>query len=149
MVETSLWGGHNLLPSPLIGIGLTDLPKYDVVQSSSPHTFRCPLFIFGLWLRLCLKIPREIAPVRFNARKEDDKMQQLDTLIIFILFVCFFDISEARRGFPIFIEGFGDFLCRFFVSPVGECKIVCSSSYSKSNYFSKKKSPQSTGPIFL
>jgi hypothetical protein len=61
-------------------------------------------------------------------------MKKLDTLIIFTIFVCFFDISEARRGFPIFIEGFGDFLCRFFVSPVGEYRVVIKNY----NYFSKK-----------
>ena len=36
-------------------------------------------------------------------RRYIEKMQKLNTLIIFTLFVCFFDISEARRGFPLFI----------------------------------------------
>ena len=73
-------------------------------------------------------------------------MQKLDTLILFIIFVYFFDISEARRGFPIFIEGFGDFLCRFFVSPVGEYKRVCDGAkrnrlpYLKIVYIQLKKS---------
>ena len=72
------------------------------------------MFIFDI----CLKIPRyksrqsvstpEKRNIQCVTRRYIEKMQKLNTLIIFTLFVCFFDISEARKGFPIFIiEGFG------------------------------------------
>ena len=112
------------------------------LHSAILNTWRRPVFkssyvpvpFVYIWplISLMFKNPQRNHASSFQRQKRgQQKMQKLDTLIIFIIFVCFFDISEARRGFPIFIEGFGDFLCRFFVSPVGEYKVFCSSSYSK------------------
>ena len=40
LVGKSLFGGHNLPPPLLIGIGLTNLPKYGDDKFQRPFTFR-------------------------------------------------------------------------------------------------------------